>query len=78
MTGTDHATVTVQTIRLKLFKVGGVGGEIGASLCGTDVVRLSVGGTVRVGGPSAVGSSVRREFVADHEIAWDRSNRRLG
>ena len=71
LAGTEHATATVQTIRLKLIKVGGMGAEVGASLGGADVGRLSVGRSVRVGGPSAIGTSVRREFVAGREIEWE-------
>ncbi len=68
LAGTEHATATVQTIRLKLIKVGGMGAEVGTSLGGADVGRLSVDRSVRVGGPSAIGTSLRREFVAGREI----------
>jgi hypothetical protein len=76
LANTEHATATVQTIRLKLFKVGAWVQksvrrwvvEVGASLGGADIERISVGRSVRDRGRPVVGSPVGRHFVADREI----------
>jgi hypothetical protein len=49
-----------------------VGAEVGASLGGADIERLSMGRSVRDRGRPAIGSPVRRHFVADREIECGR------